>query len=218
MAGDEVKRKKTTHRRHGEPRSSKSHILPNDEATATNPPAANDRSPNINALRKARLAHINDSPQDIPEDMKYVYEKRIKTAAHVNADNESRHRTPTERTSERKASKSSHKSKRRTEERARDEQRDESEDDYEYVYPRAAPDKSQGDTHGKSPDVRRRRRPSTSQTVTRKKDESRREPERRHTEPTRERTRRSQNEEEYAISYHSRMLLLTLVKARPHLL
>lgn len=189
MAGDDVKRKRTrtTHRRHAEQRSSKSHTVSNDDATTTNPTAANDRSPNINALREARLAHLNDSPQDIPEDMKYVYEKRIKTAAPVSADAGGRHRTTTDRTSERKESRSSHKSTRRTEDRKRDDHHDESEDDYEYVYSTPVAETSRGDTREKSSSTRRRRRssPSHPATTKTKKAELRREPERRHTEPTR---------------------------------
>lgn len=221
MAGDDVKRKRTrtTHRRHAEQRSSKSHTASNDEATTTDPTAANDRSPNINALRKARLAHLNDSPQDIPEDMKYVYEKRIKTAAHVSADAGSRHRPVTDRTSEQKESRSSRKSTRRTEDGKRDDYHDETEDDYEYVYSTPVAEPSRRDTHEKSSTTRRRRRSSPSHpgTTKTKKAESRREPERRHTEPTRGKTVRGRDEEECVVSIPPRMLSLTPSTAQAHL-
>lgn len=195
MAGDEVKRKKTTHRKHGNQRSSKSLTVPEDEVLTTIPATANDRSPNINALRKARLAHIDNTPQEIPEDMKYVYEKCTKTVAHVSADKESRRRPSRDHTPERKESRPSRRSTRRTEEQNRHKNQDDSEDEYEYVYSTPVAERSGGDAQPKSSATRRRRRPSTSHSSTRKKVETRRGPERRYTEPSRGKTSRDEDDE-----------------------
>ncbi|KEF62835.1 uncharacterized protein A1O9_00808 [Exophiala aquamarina CBS 119918] len=207
MAGDEVKRKKTTHRKHGEHRSSKTRTKPNNDDLTTNPALANGRSPNINALRRARLAHIDNTPEEIPEDMKYVYEKRTKTVAHVSADKGSRRKSTRDHTPERKESRTSHKTTHRTEEQRRVEYEDDSEDEYEYVYSTPGAERSHVDAQPKS-STSRRRRPSTSHSITRKKVETQRGSERSHTEPPRGKTRRRQDDEEIrdniATSKHER--------------
>ena len=175
-----MKRKQTTHRRHGDSKTSKSRTSPDDEAPTTISVPANERSPNIDALRKARIAHITQSPEGIPREMKYEYEKRTGTVSRVEGEKETRRKTDKERTSEHKDTRPSTKNARRTE-RKRTERQDESEEEYEYVYTKPEKHKTSRETTSKTTTQPRSRTSVTASIA--KKPETRRAPERRHTEP-----------------------------------
>ncbi|KAJ9611767.1 hypothetical protein H2200_004951 [Cladophialophora chaetospira] len=178
MAGDEVRRKRTHRRKHGDTEISKSRKRSEDDTISTKSPATN-RPADVDALRKARLAYLAKDPEERRKDMKYEYVKRTKTVSQVGEDKEARPKTVRAHTYEQDNRKVERGHTKRTETGRRHTQRDEDEDGYVYSTPQRTAARSTVETETPQ------RRTKVEDASPRKVEEKRKTPDRRNTDPAR---------------------------------
>ncbi|KIV96563.1 hypothetical protein PV10_00412 [Exophiala mesophila] len=183
MAEDKVRKRKSSHRRPAELKNSRSHDTLNHENPPSGTTATADRSPDIHALRQARLDYQSKTPEERKRGMKYEYVKTTRelisedTGKTVNTKS-SRHR--------RRPKDDLHPitSSRPTEHDRPVKRRDDSDDEYgyEYVYEpaRERHDHSKSSPHATSSRRKHRRTSSLDST---KPPNRRHIPERRRTAP-----------------------------------
>lgn len=181
MAGEEVKRKKTHHRKHGDFGASKSRKRSEDESTTPKSVATSDRPTNIDALRKARLSYLAKPPDEKRKDMKYEYVKRSRTVSQVDGEKEQRRHTTREHSLEREDPRPVHRSRRRTNIDGRN-THDDDDGEYEYVYRKPEEAPARDETHSQTTSKPRK---TTTNSSSRRTEERQRLSERRHTEPVR---------------------------------
>lgn len=195
MAGDEVKRKKRrTHRRHGDTATAKPRRKSEDDSTTPRSVATADRPSDVEALRQARLAYLAKSPEDRRKEMKYEYVERTRTVSQVGEDKEKRRKVVWEQIPERRSEKPSRRSTKRTTSDRQPSREEESEEEYVYRKRDQAPARSES-----RPETITRSRTKNVEPSSRLPEGRRRAPERRHTEPARQKEL-SEDEVEYDIS------------------
>ncbi|EXJ95716.1 hypothetical protein A1O1_00839 [Capronia coronata CBS 617.96] len=185
MAAEQVKSKRSYRKRRGDPGDPRSHKRSDrgdGGPTSKSIPAA-ERPADIDALRKARLAYLDKSPEEKRKEMKYEYLKRTRTVSLVDADKERRHGTTQDRDRASKGLKSSSRTSiRRPQHKRRPVlQRDDSEGEYVYQNPERAPVDKRAEPQTQTSKHKSR----VSESTSRKADVRPQVPERRHTEPTR---------------------------------
>ncbi|KIW11353.1 hypothetical protein PV08_10653 [Exophiala spinifera] len=187
MAIEDIKKKKKkSHRDHGDTRASKSFKETGDDDRATTKSsAAADRPLDVETLRKARLEYLAKPPGEKRKEMKYEYVKSTKTVSQTAADRERQYRLMRERSPDSQHTKPSRKPAKRTNDTQKRMRRDDGES--EYVYGR--PDNVRRDT----PTRPATKSPSKTSVRDHASSTARRHiPERRNTEPI---TRRTSNDD-----------------------
>ncbi|KIY02823.1 uncharacterized protein Z520_01288 [Fonsecaea multimorphosa CBS 102226] len=181
MAVDEVKRRKTHRHKHGDTEMPTSRKRPQDDSATSKPPATATSHPDIDAVRKARLAFLAKPPEEGRKVMKYEYVKRTK-ASQGDEEKEKRHTATRVPLPSREVRKPERRSTARTDNNRRRPAQDDSEDEYVYARTERASGAGTSATQPEKPPAQR----TKSQIQTPKKTEVPRKPlERRYTEPAR---------------------------------